>query len=138
MERGAKLVTISPEYSPPATKSDYWIPIRPQTDAALFLGITRLMIDKGWYDKDFVHQFTDFPLLVRTDNLKRLRASEIFPDYKLGLSPNGPSFKYQGLKQKQYEQLGDYVVWDTDKNQAVAITRDEVGKTFSKKVLSRF
>jgi len=44
MERGAKLVTIAPEYSPPATKSDYWIPIRPQTDAALFLGITRIMI----------------------------------------------------------------------------------------------
>ena len=44
MERGAKLVTIAPEYSPPASKSDYWIPIRPQTDAALFLGITRLLI----------------------------------------------------------------------------------------------
>ncbi|MCB9719798.1 MAG: molybdopterin-dependent oxidoreductase [Candidatus Omnitrophica bacterium] len=134
MERGAKLVTISPEYSPPATKSDYWIPIRPQTDAALFLGITRLMIDKGWYDKEFVNNFTDFPLLVRTDNLKRLRAAEIFPDYQLGLSKNGPSFKYQGLNQKQYEQLGDYVVWDADKNQPAAITRDDVGAVFAAKV----
>ncbi|MCA9404996.1 MAG: molybdopterin-dependent oxidoreductase [Candidatus Omnitrophica bacterium] len=134
MERGAKLVTISPEYSPPATKSDYWIPIRPQTDAALFLGITRLMIDKGWYDKDFVNNFTDFPLLVRTDNLKRLRASEVFPDYQLGLTKDGPSFKYQGLNQKQYEQLGDYVVWDADKNQPAAITRDDVGTVFSSKV----
>ena len=41
MERGGKIVTITPEYSPPATKSDYWIPIRPATDTALFLGITR-------------------------------------------------------------------------------------------------
>lgn len=134
MERGAKLVTISPEYSPPATKSDYWIPIRPQTDAALFLGITRLMIDKGWYDTDFINKFTDFPLLVRTDNLKRLRAHEIFGDYHLGLSKNGPSFKYQGLNQKQYEQLGDYVVWNADTNQPVAITRDNVGESFSAKV----
>ncbi|MBI4368105.1 MAG: molybdopterin-dependent oxidoreductase, partial [Candidatus Omnitrophica bacterium] len=133
MERGAKLVTISPEYSPPATKSDYWIPIRPQTDAALFLGIARLMIEKGWYDREFVLKFTDFPLLVRADNLKRLKASEIIPNYKLGLSKEGPSFKYQGLKQEQYEKLGDFVVWDETQNQPVAITRDDVGERFLKK-----
>ncbi|OGX37775.1 MAG: nitrate oxidoreductase subunit alpha [Omnitrophica WOR_2 bacterium RIFCSPLOWO2_12_FULL_50_9] len=136
MERGAKLVTIAPEYSPPATKSDYWIPIRPQTDAALFLGITRLMIDQGWYDKDFVLKFTDFPLLVRTDTLKRLRAHEVFADYKLGLSPEGPSFKYQGLKQEQYDKLGDFVVWDQDKKQPAAVTRDDVGDHLAKKVMN--
>jgi len=135
MERGAKLVTISPEYSPPATKSDYWIPIRPQTDAALFLGITRLMIDEGWYDEGFVLQFTDFPLLVRTDNLKRLRAHEIFPNYQLGLSKEGPSFKYQGLQQDQYEKLGDFVIWDTQQNKPMAITRDDVGNHLAQKSL---
>ena len=135
MERGAKLVTISPEYSPPATKSDYWIPIRPQTDAALFLGITRLMIDKKQYDENFVLQFTDFPFLVRTDNLKRLRAHEIFPNYKLALSPDGPSFKYQGLKKEQYEKLGDFVIWDKVRNQPAAITRDDVGAQLTKKGL---
>ncbi len=134
MERGAKLVTITPEYSPPATKSDYWIPIRPQTDAALFLGITRLMMDKGWYDKDFVLKFTDFPLLVRTDTLRRLRAHEVFADYKLGLSPEGPSFKIQGLKQEQYEKLGDFVAWDAAGSQPAAVTRDDVGERLSKKV----
>lgn len=133
MERGAKLVTISPEYSPPATKSDYWIPIRPATDAALFLGITRIMVDNGWYDKDFINRFTDYPLLIRTDNLKRLRASEIFPDYKLGLLKEGPSFKYQGLTQEQYQKLGDYVVWDEIKNKPVAITRDDVGDVLKQK-----
>jgi nitrate reductase alpha subunit len=133
MERGAKLVTISPEYSPPATKSDYWIPIRPQTDAALFLGITRYMVDQGWYDQDFVVRFTDFPLLVRTDTLKRLRAGEIFPGYQLGLSQDGPSFKYQGLKQEQYEKLGDFVVWDKEKNHPVAVTRDDIGEELTKK-----
>jgi nitrate reductase / nitrite oxidoreductase, alpha subunit len=69
MERGAKIVVIAPEYGAPSTKADYWIPIRPQTDAALFLGITRYMIDNGWYDEAFVKEFTDFPLLVRTDTL---------------------------------------------------------------------
>ncbi|HLE42525.1 MAG TPA: molybdopterin-dependent oxidoreductase, partial [Methylomirabilota bacterium] len=50
MERGAKIVVIAPEYGPPSTKADYWIPIRPATDAALFLGITRIMMDHGGYD----------------------------------------------------------------------------------------
>ncbi len=127
MERGAKIVTITPEYSPPATKSDYWIPIRPQTDTALFLGVTRLMIDNGWYDVDFVKRFTDFPILVRADTLKRLRAAELFPNYQLQLTADGPSFKLQGLTKEQYDRLGDYVVIDTATGQPAAITRDDVG-----------
>ncbi len=127
MERGAKLVTITPEYGPPATKSDYWIPIRPQTDAALWLGITRLMIDRGWYDREFVLGFTDFPLLVRTDTLKRLRAREIIPGYRGRLSKDGPSYKIQGLTDQQYEQLGDFVIWDEATGSPAAITRDDVG-----------
>ncbi|MBI4431839.1 MAG: molybdopterin-dependent oxidoreductase [Candidatus Omnitrophica bacterium] len=136
MERGAKLVTIAPEYSPPATKSDYWIPVRPGTDAALFLGITRWMMDNAKFDKDFVLKFTDFPLLVRTDNLKRLRANEIFKDYKPGLDENGPSFKYQGLKKEQYDKLGDFVVWDDVRNEPVAITRDDVGEKLADRRIS--
>ena len=27
------------------------------------------MIDRGWYDADFVKRFTDLPILVRTDTL---------------------------------------------------------------------
>ena len=38
IERGARIVVITPEYNPTAYRADYWIPVRPQTDAALFLG----------------------------------------------------------------------------------------------------
>ena len=132
MERGAKIYTITPEYSPPATKSDVWIPIRPATDAALFLGITKILMDRNWYDEAFVKQFTDFPLLVRTDTLKRLRAHEVFPDHKPALSKEGPSFTIQGLKQEQYEKLGDFVVVSRDGN-FVAITREDVGSRLTEK-----
>jgi nitrate reductase alpha subunit len=133
MERGAKIVVIAPEYGPPSTKADYWIPIRPQTDAALWLGVTRLMMERGQYDRDFVLRFTDFPLLVRKDNLKRLRAHEIFADYKTTLSPEGPSMKVQGLKPEQHAKLGDYVVWDRKADAPRALTRDEVGKRMADK-----
>ena len=70
MERGGKLVDIAPEYNCPGTKSNYWIGVRPGlSDTAVFLGITKILIDEGWYDADFVRRFTDFPLLVRTDTL---------------------------------------------------------------------
>src|SRR5262245_15298095 len=133
MERGAKIVVIAPEYGPPSTKADYWIPIRPQTDAALWLGITKLMIEKQWYDEEFVKRFTDFPLLVRTDTLKRLRAAEVFADYTTLLSPDGPSMKVQGLTPEQHARLGDFVIWDQKKGGPVAITRDDVGETIAKK-----
>src|SRR3990172_3450276 len=128
MERGGTIVTITPEYSPPATKADYWIPIRPGTDAALFLGITRLMIDRGQYDPDFVRRFTDLPFLIRTDTGRRLRAAEVFPGYQPGLRDDGPSFAEQGLKPEQYERLGDFVVWDERTREPRAITRDIVGE----------
>ncbi len=136
MERGAKIVVIAPEYSPPATKADYWIPIRPQTDTALWLGITRLMMDRKWYDNDFVKQFTDFPLLVRTDTLKRLRAHEVVPDYQSSLAADGPSVRIQGFSHEQHERLGDYVIWDEKTRQMQALTRDDVGHTMTSRGLS--
>jgi nitrate reductase alpha subunit len=133
MERGAKVVVIAPEYGPPSSKADYWIPIRPQTDAALWLGITRLMIERGQYDLDFVRGYTDFPLLVRKDTLRRLRPADIFPNYESDLSENGPSMKRQHFTRDQHVKLGDYVVWDANSRSLKAITRDDVGKRLAKK-----
>ncbi|MDZ7267642.1 MAG: molybdopterin-dependent oxidoreductase [candidate division KSB1 bacterium] len=133
MERGAKIVVIAPEYGPPSTKADYWIPIRPATDAALWLGVTKIMVDNKWYDEKFIKQFTDLPLLVRKDNLKRLRAAEVFPNYQSDLKPDGPSMKIQGFTKEQHDKLGDYVVWDAKTNKAVAVTRDDVGETLERK-----
>jgi nitrate reductase alpha subunit len=128
MERGGKIVTIAPEYSPPAVKSDYWIPVRPGlSDTAIFLYVTRYIMENDLYDEAFVKRFTDFPLLVRTDNLKRLRAHELFPDYQPGLAPDGPSFALQGLTPEEYARLGDYVVMDANTSSLRAITRDDVG-----------
>src|SRR5512139_2548942 len=135
MERGAKIVTITPEYSPPATKSDYWIPIRPATDTALFLGLSRWLIDNEKYDADFVKHYTDLPLLVRVDNLKRLRAAEVFPNYQPGLKDDGPSFAQQGLTPEQYQQLGDFVVQDATTGRLSPITRDDIGTALDGKGL---
>ena len=127
MERGATIVTVAPEYSPPATKSDYWLPIRPATDTALLLGITRLLIDEKKYDVPFVKRFTDFPLLVRTDTLKRLHPEDVIPGYKQPDISGGASMSLHGLTPEQREQVGDFVVWDLKSGGVKPITRDDVG-----------
>lgn len=133
MERGGKIYTITPEYSPPATKADTWIPIRPSTDTALFLGVSKWIMDNGRYNEPFVKQFTDFPLVVRLDTLKRLHPHDIFPDYEPGLTADGPSFKLHGLSQEQYDTLGDYVVFDEATRKLVPLTRDDVGERMAGK-----
>ncbi len=134
MERGGRICTIAPEYNPPATKSDYWIPVRPGlSDTSIFLNSAKILMDKGWVDYDFVKEFTDFPLLVRKDTLKRLRADEVFPNYKPGLDRKGHSFAVMGLLKKQYKIIGDRVVYDKKTGSIKAITMDDVGKRLTDK-----
>ena len=128
MERGGRIVVITPEYSPPATKADYWIQVRPGcTDTALFLGVTRVMIDNQWYDREFVRAFTDFPFLIRTDNLQRLRAADVFAGYQPGLTKDGPSYTTQHLTDEQYAKIGDFCVYDEKQQVVRPITRDQLG-----------
>jgi len=53
-KRGARVVTIDPYRSPTAAKSDWWIAIRPGTDAALALGVMRVLFREGWVDRDYL------------------------------------------------------------------------------------
>lgn len=131
-ERGGKLITISPEYSPPASKSDRWIPIRPQTDTAFFLGVTKIIIDnKLYYDEEFMKKFSDLPLLVRTDTLKRLKPSEVFPDYVMPDLSNGPSMGIQGMTKEQRERVGDFVLFDSKTQRLKGVTRDDIGEVLT-------
>ncbi|MBM3995041.1 MAG: molybdopterin oxidoreductase family protein [Planctomycetes bacterium] len=54
---GAKIVTIDPYQSPTAKKSDWWIPIRPGTDAALALGIMHILWRDGLQDDDYLQKY---------------------------------------------------------------------------------
>jgi len=60
-----------------AAKADEWLPIKADTDAALALGMARIIIERKLYDADFLRDFTDFPILVRQDNGKRLLAGDV-------------------------------------------------------------
>ncbi len=74
--RGARLIVVDPRRAGPAAKADLWLRVRPGTDAALALGIAHAMIEHGWYDRDFVRDWTNAPLLVRADDGRLLREGD--------------------------------------------------------------
>ena len=43
-----------------------WLRVRPGTDTALALSIAHVMIERGWFDRDFVRDWSNGPLLVRS------------------------------------------------------------------------
>lgn len=75
--KGTKVVVFDPSYSPTAAKADEYIPINGSSDAAVALGICKVILDEGLYDQNFIKTFTDMPILVRLDNGKRLKADEV-------------------------------------------------------------
>ncbi len=54
---GTKLAVVDPRYSVAASKSDWWLPIRPGTDTALLLSWIHLLIEKNLYDKEYVEAY---------------------------------------------------------------------------------
>src|SRR4051794_31234640 len=80
LRRGARLVVVDPRRAGLATKADHWLRVRPGTDTALALALTHVMIERGWYDDDFVRRWTNAPLLVREDTGRLLRAADLRPD----------------------------------------------------------
>lgn len=57
-KNNAKTIVIDPRPTRSAQKADLWLRIRPGTDAALAMGMIHLMIERGWYDHEFVAQWT--------------------------------------------------------------------------------
>ena len=79
---GGRFISVNPIRTGYSAIADEWIPIRPGTDGALLLAITRELIEAGLYDRDFLARFTNAGHLVDMDE-----ASERFglpvhdPDY---------------------------------------------------------
>lgn len=73
-KRGARIVTIDPYKSPTAAKSDWWIPVRPGTDAALAMGVMHVIFREGWEDRDYLANHC-----VGADQLRERALSEYAP-----------------------------------------------------------
>jgi DMSO reductase family type II enzyme molybdopterin subunit len=75
--RGAKLVVVSPEYSPSSVHADYWLNPRVGSDPALALAMAQVILKEGLHDPEYVREQTDLPVLVRDDTGRYLRGSDL-------------------------------------------------------------
>src|SRR6266508_4232491 len=61
LRRGARLVVVDPRRAGLASRADHWLRVRPGMDCALALAIAHVMIERGWFDDDFVRRWTNAP-----------------------------------------------------------------------------
>jgi len=64
---GGRLISVNPVRSGYSAIADEWIPIKPGTDNALFLAITRELIETGLYDREFLKDYSNSGQLVNCD-----------------------------------------------------------------------
>ena len=71
--KGAKSVVVSPDYSEASKFADLWLSPKQGTDAALGMAIGHVILKEfhvdrqAAYFRDYVRQYSDFPMLVRLD-----------------------------------------------------------------------
>jgi len=80
LKRGMRLIVVDPRHVGLANKADLWLRVRPGTDGALALGIANLMIERGWYDRDFIRDWSNGPHLVRADTGRLLTEADLAPN----------------------------------------------------------
>ncbi|OGP19841.1 MAG: hypothetical protein A2038_11580 [Deltaproteobacteria bacterium GWA2_57_13] len=74
---GAKVVTISPDYSASAVHADLWVPVNVGSDAALALAMCQVILRENLFKADFVREQTDLPLLVVESTGRFLREKDL-------------------------------------------------------------
>ncbi|MGD9714218.1 MAG: molybdopterin-dependent oxidoreductase, partial [Thermomicrobiales bacterium] len=79
LKRGARLIVVDPREAGLANKADLWLRPRPGTDGLVALAIAKVMIARGWFDRAFVRDWTNGPLLIRSDTGRLLRQSDLSP-----------------------------------------------------------
>jgi len=76
-KRGAKLIVIDPRQNEVAREADVWLRVKPATDDALALGWLHVIIEENLYDEPFLERWTNAPFLIKLDENKPLKESEV-------------------------------------------------------------
>ena len=79
LKRGARMIVVDPRPTTFARRADQWLRVRPGADQALALGLANLTIGRGAFDRAFLTQWSNGPLLVRDDTGRFLRERDLRP-----------------------------------------------------------
>jgi thiosulfate reductase/polysulfide reductase chain A len=59
IDKGAVIITVDPRLSTAASKSKFWLPIKPSTDIALLLAWIHVLINDELYNKEYVSAYAE-------------------------------------------------------------------------------
>ena len=130
IDKGATIITVDPRFSVAASKSKYWLPIKPATDLALLLSWIHVILKEEWYDKDYVEKYT-FGLEYLKDHVKNMT-----PEWAYGKTTIKPDIIRKTAKEMANASPsviihpGRHVTWygdDTQRLRAVAILNALLG-----------
>jgi len=68
-EGGTKIVTIDPQFTATAAKSDMWVPVRVASDAALACAMSNYIIENKLFNEEFLKTQTVSPFLLKKDGM---------------------------------------------------------------------
>lgn len=124
IDKGATIITVDPRFSTAASKSKFWLPIKPATDIALLLAWINVLIENGWYDKEYVEKYT-----TGFDALKE-HVKPFTPEWAFGITTIEPAVIRETARE-MYNAApsiiinpGRHVTWygdDTQRIRTVAI-----------------
>ncbi|MFO0567446.1 MAG: molybdopterin-dependent oxidoreductase [Polyangiaceae bacterium] len=127
---GATFITVDPRFSIIASKSKYWLPIKPGTDTALLLAWANVLIEEGRYQKEFVQNnvegFAEFAAHVKDKTpewayIETGLEPSLIRETARELAKNAPA---------AFVHPGRHVVWygnDTQRSRAIAIVNALLG-----------
>jgi thiosulfate reductase/polysulfide reductase chain A len=130
IERGATIITVDPRYSTAASKSQYWLPIKPATDMALLLAWMHVIIYEDWYDKKYIEKYA-----FGFEDLKE-HVKNYTPEWACGITTIEPAVIRKTAKEMANASPsviihpGRHVTWygdDTQRSRAIAILNALLG-----------
>jgi len=130
IDKGATIITVDPRFSTVASKSKFWLPIKPATDIALLLAWIHEIIYNEWYDQKYVEKYT-----YGFDQLKE-HVRNFTPEWAYGITTIKPEVITATAKEMANAapavivHPGRHVTWygdDTQRIRAIAILNALLG-----------
>ncbi len=130
IDKRATIITVDPRFSTAASKSKYWLPIKPATDLALLLAWINVIIEEGLYDRDYVEKYT-----YGFEQLKE-HVKNMTPEWAYGITTIKPDVIRKTAREMGHASPsviihpGRHVTWygdDTQRLRAVAILNALLG-----------
>ncbi len=114
LRNGARMIVVDPRPTTFANRADCWLQVKPGTDQVLALGLAHLLVRDGGFDKGFMRDWSNGPLLLHGDEKRFLRQSDLMTDGStdvlFGQASTGNLLRYDRLMGRWLDDPADLLL----------------------------